>query len=400
MASSSLAANTMRSALTMLGIIVGIASVISIIAIGEGGRQEIIGQFNELGASTFLVSVNYGRAASGDYITVEDCEAVKNQLDGVAYCSAPGEVYGNAETLNANRPCIIYGVDIDYISMVNPSVEVGRNFTETEFDDGRPSVMLDTVSAKMIFRNAKNALEQEIEIAIRGRKTTCTIVAVANYPGNAMIESLGIMDDANAPIIMMAPFNTLETLLGRKPRPAGLQVMSEDPDRIDDLAKRVINLLEIRHDNVGDEIYSYRGVANILEKLDNIVDIMTAFISIVAAISLVVGGIGVMNIMLVSVTERTREIGIRKSLGATNRAIAMQFLTESIIITSLGGIAGVAFGIIGAHIPASRVGIEPILDYKPILGALAFSSIIGLFFGLYPAKKAAAMNPIDALRYE
>jgi len=177
-------------------------------------------------------------------------------------------------------------------------------------------------------------------------------------------------------------------------------IASKDQDKGEEAATKAINILEIRHNNRGRDLYKGENILKQLDQINKVVDIFTAFIGAVAAISLLVGGIGVMNIMLVSVTERTREIGIRKAIGATTNTILLQFLAEAIIISLLGGVIGMILGIGAAYIIGSFVNITPILSLQSILGVILFSSAVGIFFGIYPARKAAKLDPIEALRYE
>ena len=179
-----------------------------------------------------------------------------------------------------------------------------------------------------------------------------------------------------------------------------LAIMTTDPETNEYVGNQVIRLLENRHNNADKDVYTVRNVADILDQVDSVLGLITSFISAVAGISLLVGGIGVMNIMLVSVTERTAEIGIRKALGATKGDILMQFLTESVILTVLGGILGILFGFILANSLANYAGFTAIIELNTIILAVLFSSAVGLFFGIYPARRAANMHPIDALRYQ
>ena len=196
------------------------------------------------------------------------------------------------------------------------------------------------------------------------------------------------------------PITLLENLFPNDFRIGSISILATSKDLTEDAGNRAKGVLESRHNNFGKDIYTPESVLKQLDQINKVLGIFTAFIGAVAAISLIVGGIGVMNIMLVSVTERTREIGIRKAIGATTNEILVQFLTESVIITSLGGVIGMILGITGANIIGSFADITPSLSVSVILGAIAFSSAVGIFFGIYPARKAASLDPIEALRYE
>ena len=213
-------------------------------------------------------------------------------------------------------------------------------------------------------------------------------------------------DTRGMPFFTYLPISLLQRIEDSHQGFQSIFVMSETPERVDEAAQAVVRQLELRKANEERQVYRTQNLASILDQINTVINIMTLFISAVAAISLLVGGIGVMNIMLVSVTERTREIGIRKALGATTGDIMMQFMTESVILTMTGGILGILAGLglaSGISFAAARLEIgqiSPVLSLNSILIAVSFSSAVGLFFGIYPARKAAALNPIDALRYE
>ena len=206
--------------------------------------------------------------------------------------------------------------------------------------------------------------------------------------------------DGAQPVLIYLPFDKSLELTGGTMPVSTLAIMTTDPETNEYVGNQVIRLLENRHNNADKDVYTVRNVADILDQVDSVLGLITSFISAVAGISLLVGGIGVMNIMLVSVTERTAEIGIRKALGATKGDILMQFLTESVILTVLGGILGILFGFILANSLANYAGFTAIIELNTIILAVLFSSAVGLFFGIYPARRAANMHPIDALRYQ
>lgn len=402
MAFQSLFANPMRSALTMLGIIVGIASVITIVAVGQGTRSEIIGQFSDLGASTTIIMVNSGHADQNDYITDEDLIALREQIPNLRYAAPASLVFGNADTLYGSATALMCGIQSDGFAMLSPSLKCGRSFTEIEYEDGRFVAIIDSYTANTYFKSAEGALNQVVEAQFSGHRASFQIIGVVDFAGMSLMSSLSsaATSDSIIPLLLYTPFNSLSAMTGETPTIPLIAVMAEEPDMTELVAERARALIEQRHGNAGQGLYQLKSVAGILGQLNYALDLVTVFISIVAAISLVVGGIGVMNIMLVSVTERTREIGIRKSLGAPSHAIAVQFLTESVILTTVGGLVGILIGMLGSYLLGKLIGIYSVVSWGWTLTSLLFSASIGLFFGIYPAQKAASMNPIDALRYE
>ena len=216
--------------------------------------------------------------------------------------------------------------------------------------------------------------------------------------GSSAFTSMFQQNEDSLIIALFMPCTTLTQITGADTKLSSAFVFAKEGEDNDAVGNAVVNYLKAAHGNYSNSLYVAQNMATYIEIVDIVMQVLTAFIACVGAISLIVGGIGVMNIMLVSVTERTREIGIRKSLGAKTRVITMQFLTESIIICLIGGIIGLTLGILGAYGACAIVGISPKITWWVILLALFFSSGVGLFFGIYPARKAALMSPIDALR--
>lgn len=402
MAINSLLANKMRSILTMLGIIVGIGSVIAIISLGEGGKSAILGEFNDIGASTIMVIAKQSSSNESDFFTAGDIDALKEQIPEVKYVTPEYTIFGGAKLNDKSSMAIItgYGPDTMYFSSLN--MIYGRTFTELDHNSGNTNIVLDVIGARELF-GYEDVVGEELSINYNSKTITGKIVGVAEtiqmqMAGNMEMGPPG--NDGRPPIIIYLPFDKTVELTGGTMPVSMLAIMTTDPEVNDYVGNQVIRLLETRHNNAGEEKYTIRSVADILEQVDSVLGLITSFISAVAGISLLVGGIGVMNIMLVSVTERTAEIGIRKALGATKGDILMQFLTESVILTVIGGILGILFGFILANSIANYAGFSAIIELETVMLAVLFSSIVGLFFGIYPARRAANMHPIDALRYQ
>ncbi|MBM7616106.1 ABC transporter permease [Alkaliphilus hydrothermalis] len=395
MALISIMANKMRSFLTMLGIIIGISSVITIVSLGQGGQKAITGEFEKIGASTININVEGNNVEFRDYITLEDVKHIKERVDTVQYISPTVQKRGVVISENQNRTAIISGgnTDLSYINNVN--ILYGRFFNEREYLEGRPVVVIDSNAAFSLF-GYEDVVGNSIRIGNNATARKATIIGVVE--GFSMPFRGG--NPENMPVFATVPITFLNNLYPDNFIIETISIMATSQEEGETAGNAAVNILEARHNNRGRNLYQAENALAQLEQINTVLGIFTAFIGAVAAISLLVGGIGVMNIMLVSVTERTREIGIRKAVGATTRNILIQFLMESAIISLIGGIIGMILGIAGAQLIGMVADITPSVSIASIIGAIVFSSAVGIFFGIYPAKKAAALNPIDALRYE
>lgn len=409
MAIASLLANKMRALLTMLGIIVGIASVIAIVSLGEGGKNEVLGQFDQIGGSTVMIRVRTNVAQPKDYITQSDLAAIRARTDLIKHVTASLQTVATGASDDRSKRIYLSAIDEEYTNFASIDLVYGRLFTAIEYTDGRPVTVIDRSGALDLF-GRENVVGESLTITSGGKLVKTTIVGVCESITSQMSSMMSVYgidsSEARIPFFVYSPFKNAQRILGSEDKITSINVMATSAQITDDAGAAVIRMLEMRHGNSEREVYRSQNMASILEQIDNIINIMTIFISAVAAISLLVGGIGVMNIMLVSVTERTREIGIRKAIGASTTDIMLQFMTESVIMTLIGGIIGILTGFGLAYGIAWVVGrlglaqIVPLLNVQTILIAVVFASSVGLFFGIYPARKAAQLDPIDALRYE
>lgn len=405
MALESIRTNKMRSFLTMLGIIIGIASVIIVVSVGNGATNEILGLFEQIGANTLQVKVS-SDASDSDQITMEDIEAIKEKITTVKYASTLRYQMGKLETPRSSALLMVmYGSpDIQYV--VNTTFVSGRFFTEEEYARGASVAVISESSAKELFGSV-DCVGQSVDAIVNGMRRAVTIVGVsadqANTGEMASIGSAMGMDTQSVASLVMP----VTAMISESDSSSGslyysmqqtVYLVVDTQEHMDEASASVVALLEARHGNRGREVYRVSNFLNMLGMVETMMELMTTFIAAVAAISLLVGGIGVMNIMLVSVTERTREIGIRKALGARTGAIMLQFLIESAIITLIGGAIGLTLGVAGSYGIGNLLGVSPSIGLSTIVVALLFSAAVGTFFGIYPARKAARMRPIEALR--
>lgn len=403
----------LRSMLTMLGIIIGIASIISIVSTIQGTNEQI--KQNLIGGGNNTVDIelyradekiqvsDYEQAPSGVPTITNDILQEIKDVDGVESAAAyysrsyADSIYYNNNSLQGAQ---VLGVDNNYFSTTGYVVRTGRTFREEDYKEFHKVVILDQSAATSLFQE-ENPLGKTIEI----NKEPFTVIGIAqkleefeptinsfeeynNYKGN---ESLGVVYIPSACWCIPYQYDEPQNVVVRA---SSTETMTKVGQKSADILNGYMNVKE------DDVKYKATDVLELAAQIQSSSATMNTQLIWIASISLLVGGIGVMNIMLVSVTERTREIGIRKSLGAKTNAILLQFLTESTIITLIGGLIGLVFGVIGAYIFCTIGGFPPVFTPISIIGTVLFSAGVGIIFGVYPAKKAAQMSPIEALRHD
>lgn len=386
--------NKGRSFLTMLGIIIGISSVIMIISVGNGIKAEVNGELNSMAGGQVAIYTNDSSSDDPVYFTEEDFDAIAAQVDHVKGVTPDYTVWATTMTRKGSTDL--------YMTCGTPGMEYynsdpiikGRFFTESEYYGAKRVCVIPESAARQLFGNT-DVLGMTLEVDVYGISSEFTIVGVRQDSAASLIN----MMNGNM-LTMEAPLTVLESMGFYLGEYSSFYIIGEGNEYASQIAQDSVALMEKRHNVRGEGIIMVESFNDALAQVNSILGYITAFVVLVAAISLLVGGIGVMNIMLVSVTERTREIGIRKSLGARTASILFQFLSESAIITLLGGLIGIMLGVLGAHGICSLIGFSAQVKITTVLGASLFSSAVGIFFGIYPARKAAKMSPIDALRYE
>ncbi len=391
--------NKLRSLLTILGMIIGVGAVISMIAIGNGAKAQVAAQVASLGQNVIMVYATSSSSGTGvrqGYGTVatlvpEDAEAIADEVPGVVGVSPEMYLYTQVVAGNQNWKTKIYGEAPDYFGIRQWPLVEGEIFTEADVRSANQVAVIGQTTAQQLFGE-----ESPLGEVIRVQNGPFTIVGVLEGKGF----SVKGHDQDN---VLIVPYTAvLERLVGRRTPLYGVILQAADASVLDEVQEQITALLRQRH-RVGsskEDDFSVHSQQEIAETATATAHTMTVLLGAIASVSLVVGGIGIMNIMLVSVTERTREIGVRMAVGARSRDILRQFLVEAFTLSAFGGLVGIAVGIGASRILAATAHWPALVSAEAILLAVLFSGAVGIFFGFYPARKASRLDPIDALRYE
>jgi putative ABC transport system permease protein len=394
----SLAKNKMRTFLTMLGIIIGVGSVIAMLAIGQGSKESIQKQIASLGTNLLTVfpsaSMTGGvrlEAGSSIKLTIDDYKAVASRCPAVMYSTPTVRTSGQLIAGSNNWRTSVWGVYPDYFNIRNLDLEKGAIYTMMDDRTANKVCIIGQTVNKYLFGEGQDPTGRIIRI----NKIPFQVIGLIVAKGqNAWGQD---QDD-----IVIAPFNTVQVRMLTVQYIQSIMLSATSEKQIPEATDEVTQVLKERH-RLGpseDPDFSIRSQADIASMATATSSILTALLASIASISLLVGGIGIMNIMLVSVTERTREIGIRMGVGARGRDVLLQFLIEALMISLIGGFLGVGVGITASGVIASVMNWPVTITVQSIVLSFLFSTAIGIFFGWYPARKAAGLNPIDALRYE
>ena len=399
MAVQNIRANKGRSFLTMLGIIIGIASVIAIVSIGEGTKNQMNSEISDIGGGQIYIYVSSEGMSEEVWITPEDLRELRD-LKYVEGVSVADSYNGETLTGKGTFDLMVTAEGPDAKMINNADMKYGTYFGEREVEEAKPVCVISDSDARRLF-GTDDVVGMSIDITCYDVTKSFRIVGVTTQKENGTFVSYTY---EGMPVNVNIPYSSMNELVGDVGYFYSVTIQSDTSRDSQKTANEIIHVLEKRHQCAGDEYFQVQNFQDVMKSMNQMLGMVTAFISFVAGISLLVGGIGVMNIMLVSVTERTREIGIRKSLGAKTSSIMLQFLAEAAILTVIGGIIGIILGIIGAYGICSVISvsmqmtISPGISLSVILFATLFSCAVGVFFGIYPARKAAKLSPIEALR--
>lgn len=390
--------NKMRSFLTMLGIIIGVASVISMLAIGQGSKKSIQDQVSGMGSNLINVmpggqfrgGVQLGNTSSKS-LTLEDVEAIRMQSTAISKISPEVRSSGQAINGNKNAPTTIYGTNTEYLEIRKVTVKSGRTFTEAEIRSAAKVCLI----GKTVITNVFGEGIDPTGLMIRYNNIPLKVIGVLTEKGQSTFGQ--DQDD-----LLIAPYTTVQKRILAISYIQGIYASAISEDKSPLAKSEVETILRTRHKIRADQEddFDVRSQEELIKTFSTISDVLTILLGAIAGISLLVGGIGIMNIMYVSVTERTREIGLRMSIGGRGVDIMLQFLTESIMLSVIGGLLGILLGVGAASAVGGIMKWPVVIMPQAVVLAFLVCTVIGVFFGWYPARKAANLDPIDAIRYE
>lgn len=396
MAFQAIKANKMRSFLTMLGIIIGIGSVISIVSIGDTMRGLFSDLYKDVGLTQAYVSIGYSvdDVRQSDYFTMDELDQIKEVFgDEIAYIDSNAYASSEVQASRTKMKFDFQGINYNYQDVQPVTMIYGRYLNEGDVLGRKKHVVMEAKSAERLF-GTENAVGKTFRTTIYGYADEYTVIGVYKKEMNAFQAlMMGTSSETGTAFIP-------ETLLTwPNDHFYYCHLFAADDVDMGDFMNRLVSYIAKQKGRNPEDFYTVTAIDE-MGSVDSMMGAISVAVGGIAAISLLVGGIGIMNIMLVSVTERTREIGIRKALGARTRDVLIQFLTESAILSACGGIIGIVFAVSVVGLGGAALGLPVVIKPSVIILAVSFSAIVGIFFGIYPASKAAKADPIDALRYE
>jgi putative ABC transport system permease protein len=396
LALSAIRRNVMRSVLTVLGVIIGVAAVIAMVTIGNGATASVAAQINTLGENVLTLmpgqqrGATSGLRAEAKLFEESDVEAVNSDISGVRSVAPTASKSMQAIYANANWSTTVYGVNNAYFDVRNWSVQSGREFTDAEIRTGGAVCIIGVKVRKQLFAD-----QDPVGANIRLQAISCQVVGLLASKGQG---GMGMDQDD----LVLVPLHTYQRRISGDRKVSTIQIGVREGSDTKLVQNEVVTLMRQRRGiQIGQEDdFTVMNSQEFLTTLTSTMQILTALLGAIAAISLLVGGIGIMNIMLVSVTERTREIGIRLAIGAFDNDVMIQFLVEAVVLASLGGIIGIGLGLAASFVGCFLMKLTFLPDLTIAVIAFVFSAMVGVVFGFFPAQKAARLDPIEALRHE
>lgn len=390
--------NKLRSFLTMLGMIIGVGSVITMLAIGQGSKESIRSQISEMGSNMIMVHPNRGmqggvRQSSSDQQSLKPADYAALKAECVHLAAITPQLYASGQLINGvnNAPSTIYGVNEDFLTIRNTRVKSGSMFTEQQIKTAAKVAVIGTTVAVNIFPNDPDPVGK----VFRFKSIPMTVIGVLESKGS---NSMGQDQDD----VVLAPYTTVQKRVLAINYYQSIIASAKTEAESDAATQEIETILRRNHGitNPDDDDFEIRSMEELISTISSTTDMLTVLLACIAGISLLVGGIGIMNIMFVSVTERTKEIGLRMSIGAKERHIMLQFLIEAVMISITGGLIGVLLGLFASWAVSSVAGWPTSVQAYSVVLSFAVCTAAGVFFGWYPARKAARMDPIEAIRYE
>lgn len=391
----SLRANKLRSILTMLGVIMGVFSIITIMAIGNATEEYIDSQFERIGANLLQIGYKNITVDRGEWLQIEDIATIKKAAPEIRNVSTIIQNMGSLRMDTKTRDALVYGTTAQYKDFTPMEMAAGRFLSDFDVSSRTKVVVVDEYFAKRYF-NKVDVVGEIVKFKTpSGSNYNLKIIGVTKAENDLMA---GMLDNENMPTYIYMPITTVQQMYNNNKRLDSIMVSLDNDVDYTDVGNRIVRALELSKGK--EDIYMSYSTQDAQKIFSSIIGVISGVLLVIAVITLIVGGIGIINILLVSVTERIREIGIRKALGAQKKDIVLQFITESIIMTGISGLIGIVLGVIGGNIIAQVVNIPPVVDVPVVVMAFLGSVLLGLIFGVYPAKKAADLDPIESLRYE
>jgi putative ABC transport system permease protein len=388
--------NVMRSFLTILGIVIGVAAVITMVTLGNGATAKVTEQISSLGTNLLELRPGQGHRGPGgtrstaDMFEIDDVQAIDREISGVAAVAPVASQSSQVIYGNKNWSTTVTGSSNAYLKVRNWTLDIGREFTEGELRSGKAVCILGNTVRKELFSG-----QDPLDATIRLEKLSCKVIGVFKSKGQS---SFGMDQDD----FVLVPLRMLQRRIAGNTDVSAISISARDGISTEKIEQDIERLMRERRRILPgkDDDFHVRNMEELVSTLTGTTKVLTGLLGAVAAVSLLVGGIGIMNIMLVSVTERTREIGIRMAIGAMEREVLMQFLVEAVVLSSFGGLFGIALALSASVWFAGMLQVPFIFNPGIVVVAFLFSAAVGVIFGFFPAQKAARLDPIDALRYE